>query len=120
MTTSVILSIIGTLWIVLLVYTTLEANGQWPYVTRKRFNEVYLQLQKLEVKLAVAKLELDKALRDAKLHAALHKAWQATSSPSVQFTSEELRTLRRLCHPDRHDGSKASNEITKKLNGMIK
>lgn len=38
------------------------------------------------------------------------------SSPkSNQFTKQEIDSMIRLCHPDRHDNSRISNEITQKL-----
>lgn len=38
---------------------------------------------------------------------------------SAQFSMDELRSLRRLCHPDRHGGSDAANRLTQKLNAML-
>lgn len=37
-----------------------------------------------------------------------------------QFTVNELKILRRLCHPDRHDGKRVSTDMTTKLNKLIK
>lgn len=42
------------------------------------------------------------------------------SSRPAQFTPEELDTLVRLCHPDKHDGSRAANDMTAKLLAMRK
>ena len=36
-----------------------------------------------------------------------------------QFDAEELKTLRRLCHPDRHNGSEASTRISQRINQML-
>lgn len=38
---------------------------------------------------------------------------------SSQFTEDELKTLRRLCHPDKHDSSKSSNELSAKINNLL-
>lgn len=43
----------------------------------------------------------------------------ATLKGSSQFTEDELKTLRRLCHPDRHDSSKSSNELSAKINNIL-
>jgi hypothetical protein len=39
----------------------------------------------------------------------------AVLNPPSQFTQEDVNRLIRLCHPDRHNNSDVSNEITKKL-----
>lgn len=38
---------------------------------------------------------------------------------SSQFTEDELKALRRLCHPDRHGSSKSSNELSAKINNLL-
>lgn len=43
----------------------------------------------------------------------------ATLKGSSQFTEDELKTLRRLCHPDKHDSSKSSNELSAKINNLL-
>lgn len=43
-----------------------------------------------------------------------------TQSQSSAFTDAELKQLIALCHPDKHGGSKAANEITAKLIRMRK
>jgi len=35
------------------------------------------------------------------------------------FADDELRSLRRLCHPDKHGGSEAATRLTQKLNAML-
>lgn len=40
--------------------------------------------------------------------------------PSAQFTEEELSKLIRLCHPDKHNNSLTSNEMTVRLLAMKK
>lgn len=42
------------------------------------------------------------------------------SETSSQFTQAEIMVLIRLCHPDRHNNSNASNDITKKLLALRK
>jgi hypothetical protein len=42
------------------------------------------------------------------------------SSSSNQFTTDEIKTLIRLCHPDKHNGSDSANRITTKLLKMRK
>lgn len=37
-----------------------------------------------------------------------------------QFSQDEIRSLIRLCHPDRHGGSDAATKLTQKLLGMRK
>jgi hypothetical protein len=37
-----------------------------------------------------------------------------------QFTKDELRQLIALCHPDKHGGSQAANDITAKLLSLRK
>lgn len=37
------------------------------------------------------------------------------STAKVQFTSDEIKKLISLCHPDRHQGSKIAGEMTVKL-----
>lgn len=36
------------------------------------------------------------------------------------FTADEIDTLIRLCHPDRHNGSRAANDMTAKLMSLRK
>lgn len=43
----------------------------------------------------------------------------ATLKGYSQFTEDELKTLRRLCHPDKHDSSKSSNELSAKINNLL-
>lgn len=40
--------------------------------------------------------------------------------PASTFTNDEIKTLIRLCHPDKHNGSVAANSITTKLLKMRK
>jgi len=35
------------------------------------------------------------------------------------INADRLRQLRRLCHPDKHNGSKAANEATAWLNELL-
>lgn len=44
----------------------------------------------------------------------------ASAKPAATFTAEELDTLVRLCHPDKHGGSKAANDITARLLALRK
>ena len=37
-----------------------------------------------------------------------------------QFTDEEIASLIRLCHPDKHDGSEAATRMTQRLLEMRK
>lgn len=37
----------------------------------------------------------------------------------AQFTADELKRIRRLCHPDRHGGSLAANEISQRVNAEL-
>jgi hypothetical protein len=39
---------------------------------------------------------------------------------SSQFTTDELKAIRRLVHPDKHNGSKSSNDLTTKLNQLLR
>ncbi|MFM8443958.1 MAG: hypothetical protein ACKN9W_11550 [Methylococcus sp.] len=39
---------------------------------------------------------------------------------SEQFTPDELKALRRLVHPDKHQGSEAANRITQKINALLR
>ncbi|MBM3273156.1 hypothetical protein FJY94_07940 [Candidatus Kaiserbacteria bacterium] len=36
-----------------------------------------------------------------------------------QFNADELKTLRRLVHPDKHGNSEAATRLTQKLNAML-
>lgn len=46
---------------------------------------------------------------------------QISGQPQVrQFSAEEINQLIRLCHPDKHNNSKSSTEITQKLLQMRK
>ena len=38
----------------------------------------------------------------------------------TQFSKNELVTLRRLCHPDKHNNNASASAITQKLNSLIK
>lgn len=53
---------------------------------------------------------LNKELREVK----------SSRTVTTQFTPDELRTLRRLCHPDRHGNSSQATAITQKLNQMLR
>lgn len=44
----------------------------------------------------------------------------ASSKPAATFTPDELDTLVRLCHPDKHGGSKAANDMTARLLALRK
>lgn len=37
-----------------------------------------------------------------------------------QFTQDELKSLRRMIHPDRNGGSQTATQLTQKLNQLIK
>jgi hypothetical protein len=41
-------------------------------------------------------------------------------APKKQFSDKEINLLVKLCHPDKHNSSKESEEITKKLLEMRK
>lgn len=43
----------------------------------------------------------------------------ATAHQSSQFDMDDLRALRRLCHPDRHNGSEAATRMSQKINQAI-
>lgn len=49
------------------------------------------------------------------LHSTYIKALRDTLAPPAQFTQEEIATLIRLCHPDKHNNSTTSNNITQRL-----
>jgi hypothetical protein len=42
------------------------------------------------------------------------------STQPTQFTDQELKRLIQLCHPDKHNSSQLSVEMTQKLNQMRK
>ena len=35
------------------------------------------------------------------------------------FTKDELRDLRKLCHPDKHNNSDLATQLTAKINGLL-
>jgi transcriptional regulator with XRE-family HTH domain len=47
------------------------------------------------------------------------KSLRGEDQPSPQIDLKRLSQLRRLCHPDKHNNSKASNEATAWLNKML-
>lgn len=44
---------------------------------------------------------------------------QQQAAVGSQFNVEELKTLRRLVHPDRHGGSEASTRLSQRINQML-
>lgn len=52
---------------------------------------------------------------------ALMEARLALSScqPEPMFDRDDLRALRRLCHPDRHNGSEAATRMSQKISQVI-
>lgn len=42
-----------------------------------------------------------------------------TQAVSSQFTQQELKSLVRLCHPDKHNGKQIANDLTAKLLDLI-
>ncbi len=87
--------------------------------------EIYglqMDLTKARVKLIDANMriiELKSALNAMKNH--LHEKSKKVDNEKSQqktFTDEELRKLVQLCHPDRHNGSKTSVEMTQLLNKL--
>lgn len=55
-------------------------------------------------------------------HVALVTKWNALvnqinkkGQQQSQFTQDEIKVLVKLCHPDKHQGNKEAEEITKKL-----
>ncbi len=52
---------------------------------------------------------------ESRRYAALASSWTSSA-----FTPADIKTLISLCHPDKHGGSKAANEITAKLIQMRK
>lgn len=42
-----------------------------------------------------------------------------TKPISGEFTREELKSMRRLVHPDKHNGKESSVKITQKINELI-
>lgn len=53
--------------------------------------------------------QLDRAMRLA------NEAMESARNAPSQFTDAEIRTLIRLCHPDKHAGSDAATAMTAKL-----
>ncbi len=87
--------------------------------------EVYdlqMDLAKARVNLIDANMEiieLKSAIVDMKNH--LYEMYKKVDSQKAQqktFTDEELRKLVQLCHPDRHNGSKTSVEMTQLINKL--
>lgn len=70
-------------------------------------NRLKMELRAKELELQMTKMELFSAKR------------QQPASRNSQFTPEELKRLRMLCHPDRHGNSELSNKMTKKLNEIL-
>jgi hypothetical protein len=60
---------------------------------------------------------LQERLWRAETRAKQLEARQATAGR--QFDVEELKTLRRLCHPDRHGGSDASTRMSQRINQLL-
>lgn len=46
--------------------------------------------------------------------------WGATPVDPLRLTTERVRQLRQLCHPDKHAGSALSLEVTRWLNECSK
>lgn len=55
-----------------------------------------------------------------KINAKGGEAFLESDPKQSQFSKSEIETLVRLCHPDKHNNSQASNEITKKLLSLRK
>lgn len=41
--------------------------------------------------------------------------WETRKAANTPFSKEQLNKLIRLCHPDKHGGSKLANEVTQFL-----
>lgn len=93
------------------------------FVSQKRFDRLLSQ---------AAKIELQRLVAEKKFHDLL-KEWNdlvrqinaghyvlASSRANGTFTADEIDTLVRLCHPDKHGGSNAANEMTARLLALRK
>ena len=87
---------------------------------RKSYQEIkqrlagsgYEELRQMRAKIASLQLELS-------IEKASKAVFGTVGASNEQFNNAELRTIRSLCHPDKHGNRKAANEITSKLNEMV-
>lgn len=85
------------------------------FVLSSTHDKVRLENLSLQMRLALLKLQVaESEVRYRKLRNRVASGEFGQGS----FTPDEIKTLVRLCHPDKHNGSKAANEITQKLLAM--
>lgn len=113
----------------------LEPGPSWQTMCRECFRKTKLREQdavlkralEAEHKVELAKavvLELQSRLRAAegRARAAQGKVGVGQGAPVSGAAGLDLATLqrmRRLCHPDKHNGSEAANEVTQLINQLI-
>lgn len=76
------------------------------FVSKSKYEQAvrYAEIMKIKYELEVFSHNMTKSLSSK-------KPGQDTS----QFTSEEIKTLIGLCHPDKHNGSISANKMTTRL-----
>lgn len=93
------------------------------FVTQKRYDRLLRQAAQVEL----ARMELE-----SRYHQLAHK-WNElvarvnsgelvpkSAAANGTFSPGEIETLVRLCHPDKHGGSKSANDMTARLLALRK
>lgn len=84
------------------------------FVTKTKYNEVKLKKDLAEAELSALIESYNVLVRKIK-RGDFSQRYVLPTEKSSEFTQEELAKLIRLCHPDKHNGSSAANEMTLKL-----
>lgn len=93
------------------------------FVTQKSYDRLLRAAAELEIAKRITELEYQELLN--KWNDLVRQVNRGDLVPKSQmqrgtFTPDEIDALVRLCHPDKHGGSKAANDITARLLALRK
>lgn len=95
------------------------------FVSQSKYDDAIRAARSWEILARKALLQRDNLLKDwnklvDRINAKGGEAFLESDPKQSQFSQQEIDTLIRLCHPDKHNNSASSNEITKKLLSLRK
>lgn len=93
------------------------------FVTQKRYDRLLHQAAQIELAKMIAERRYRQLLSEwNELVTRVNNGELVPKSaaPNGTFSPEEIDTLVRLCHPDKHGGSKAANDMTARLLALRK
>lgn len=83
------------------------------FVSKSKYDQLKFEYETTIMLIKALKKQIDEAYIEAQKH-------QNKSFSDTVFTKDEINTLLRLSHPDKHNGLKKYSKITQKLLAMRK